>query len=366
MTFISEALYISLKNEQQSLLKEITDLTRRSSDLTKKVKEEEEFLSSYDSTISKIQSSINNAEDQINAIEARLKDSEESLAKTEDSLKSAIETLKEEENKLREAIEEKAPEKVIDDLNAALSIATSKVKDLDKQKDELESQIDLLKVQEKDNSNLIANSKTQIAENTAKKDDLEKGALDDLKATLLENNKSLAEVNDSMLSFTNNNQETINLFEAQDERRNKLIRVSSNRKIFERPLPALENDVIANEDEVLKEVVENELDISNLSEDEEKLLAKAIEDARKVDFDPNFLLADQASDMARAANFSLLPVSKAIKEAAMLGLYSIVVQHLSDSNIYALEQAGYVVILTPNDLPEFEIRWDKINTKQGA
>ena len=60
------------------------------------------------------------------------------------------------------------------------------------------------------------------------------------------------------------------------------------------------------------------------------------------------------------SSFSLLPVSASIKEAAMNGLYSIVVQYLSDSNIYALEKAGYTVILTPNRLPEFEVRWDKI------
>jgi len=250
---------------------------------------------------------------------------------------------------------------VIDDLNASITIALGKKSDLEKQLNATDSQINSLENQLKDNKSLISNSKLQLSENDARKASLEEGDLDDAKEELIRINGDLADGNSEYLEFTNKNQQTINSFEIQDERRNRLIQVSSNRKIYGRSLPEAENNVIANEDEVLKEVVATDLDIEGLDTSEKELLDKAIEDSKKEAFDPNFLSAEQASDMSRTANFSLLPVSKSIKEAAMKGLYSIVVQHLSDSNIYALEQSGYTVILTPNNLPEFEIRWDRIN-----
>tara|TARA_R100000655_G_scaffold58339_1_gene96727 strand:- start:294 stop:1403 length:1110 start_codon:yes stop_codon:yes gene_type:complete len=362
MTFISEALYRSLKKEQENLLKQIGDKSDQSTALTSRIKSDEAFLASYDSTTAKLQASIENAEAQVPVIQKRIEDVKNSTSKAKDEVTKTNEQLEDEKKALQKAVTEKEPQSVIDGLNASISVLENKIIDLEKLIDSYKAQLDSLQTQLVDTQELIATSKKQISENAARKDDLEDGGtLEGLKKELVDVDAALAEVNASYKEFISKNQETINAFEAQDERRNQLIQLSSNREIYKRSLPEVENNVIANEDEVLKEVVKIDLDIDNLTDPEKALLAKAIEDAKNSEFDPNFLTADQASDMARTANFSLLPVSHAIKAAAMKGLYSIIVSDLSDSNIYALEQSGYTVILTPNYFPEFEIRWDKID-----
>jgi len=334
MTFISEALYRSLKKEQETLLKQIS------------VKSDEAFLASYDSTTAKLQASVDNAEAQKPVLEKRVEDTKELEAKSKADLEKQNEELEKLKASLEKAIDAKEPQSVIDSINASIVVVQGKILDLEKVIDSCKAQVASLKDQLRDMDDIIAVSKTQLAENAAKKDDLENGGLDDSKETLNRVNAELSDVNNTYSDFISKNQATINAFEAQDEKRKKLIKISSNREIYNRSLPEADNNVIANEDEVLKEVVKLDLEIDNLTEPEKDLLNEAIEKARKPEFDPNFLLADQASDMARAANFSLLPVSQAIKEAAMKGLYSIVINVLSDSNIYALEQAGYKVILT--------------------
>jgi len=361
MTFISEALYKSLKKEQEALLSQISDLTNEYEALTNRVKNDEAFLASYDSTKDKLEASVANAEAQIPVLEKRIDDNKNLEAQSKADLKKQNEDLNKLKEDLETAIKEGQPQSVIDSINASIIVVEGKISDLQKVLDNCKSLSESLNKQIEDTNNTIAISNTQLAENAAKKDDLENGGLDQAKDSLAKVNTELSDVNATYSAFINANQATINAFEAQDERRNKLIQLSSNRKIYNRSLPEADNNVIANEDKVLKEVIENDLDIPNLSDPEKALVEKAIEDSKKESFDPNFLLAEAASDMARTANFSLLPVSKSIKEAAMKGLYSIIVQNLSDSNIYALEKAGYTVTLTPNRLPEFEIRWDKIN-----
>jgi len=365
MTFISEALYRSLKKEQETLLKQISVLTDQSTALTNRVKSDEAFLASYDSTTAKLQASVDNAEAQKPVLEKRVEDTKELEAKSKADLEKQNEELEKLKASLEKAIDAKEPQSVIDSINASIVVVQGKILDLEKVIDSCKAQVASLKDQLRDMDDIIAVSKTQLAENAAKKDDLENGGLDDSKETLNRVNAELSDVNNTYSDFISKNQATINAFEAQDEKRKKLIKISSNREIYNRSLPEADNNVIANEDEVLKEVVKLDLEIDNLTEPEKDLLNEAIEKARKPEFDPNFLLADQASDLARAANFSLLPVSQAIKEAAMKGLYSIVINVLSDSNIYALEQAGYKVILTSSYLPEFEIRWDKINSVES-
>jgi len=361
MTFISEALYNSLKKEQENLLSQISKLTDQSASLASRIKSDEAFLASYDSTTAKLQASIENAEAQKPVLEKRVEDTKELEAKSKADLEKQNEDLTKLKEQLDAAIKEGEPKSVIDNLNASINIVEGKISDLQKIIDNCKSQVQSLKDQLRDIDDIITVSNSQLADNAAKKEDLESGGLDDAKATLETINEQLIDVNNVYSEFIDKNQATINAFETQDERRNKLIQLSSNRKIYNRALPEADNNVIANEDEVLKEVVKLDLDIDNLSDEEEALLEKALEEAKKESFDPNFLSAEQASDMARTANFSLLPVSQAIKAAAMKGLYSIIVANLSDSNIYALEQSGYTVILTPNRLPEFEVRWDKIN-----
>lgn len=365
MTFISEALYMSLKKEQETLLSQISELTDQSTALTNRVKSEEAFLASYDSTTAKLQASIDNAEAQIPVLEKRIDDNKTLEAQSKADLEKQNEDLNKLKEQLDAAIKEGEPQSVIDSINASIVVVEGKISDLQKVIESCKAQVESLQDQLRDMDDIVAVSKTQLAENAAKKDDLENGGLDASKETLSRVNAELSDVNNTYSDFINKNQATINAFEAQDEKRKKLIKISSNRKIYNRSLPEADNNVIANEDKVLKEVVENDLDITNLSEPEKALVEKAIEDSKKESFDPNFLSAEQASDMARAANFSLLPVSQAIKEAAMKGLYSIVINVLSDSNIYALEQAGYKVILTSSYLPEFEIRWDKINAVES-
>ena len=361
MTFISEALYRSLKKEQENLLSQISELTNESEALSKRIKSDEAFLASYDSTTAKLQASVANAEAQIPVLQKRIDDNKALEAKSKADLEAQTQELDVLKAQLEKAVKEGEPQSVIDSLNASISIVENRISDLEKIIDSCKSQIDSLKKQIEDTNDIIAVSKTQLAENAAKKDDLENGGLDQAKESLANVNKELSDVNSTYSDFIDKNQATINAFEIQDEKRKKLIKLSSNREIYNRSLPEADNNVIANEDEVLKEVVKLDLDIENLTPTEKELLDRAIEDSKKETFDPNFLTAEDASVMARTANFSLLPVSQAIKEAAMKGLYSIVINVLSDSNIYALEKAGYKVVLTSSYLPEFEIRWDKIN-----
>lgn len=362
MTFISEALYNSLKKEQETLLAQIGDLTEQSTQLADRIKNDEAFLASYDSTTAKLQASIANAESQIPVLEKRIDDNKTLEAQSKADLEKQNEDLKKLKEDLKVAIDKKEPQSVIDSINASIVVVESKISDLQKVIDNCESQANSLQQQIEDTNDIIAVSKKELAENTAKKEDLEGGGLDQAKDSLAKVNTELSDVNATYATFIDTNQATINAFEAQDERRNKSIQLSANRKIYNRSLPEADNNVIANEDKVLKEVIENDLDIPNLSDPEKALVEKALNEAKKESFDPNFLSAEAASDMSRAANFSLLPVSMSIKEAAMNGLYSIVVQNLSDSNIYALEQAGYTVTLTSSRLPKFKIRWDKIDT----
>ena len=364
MTFISQALYDSLKKDQANLLKQISDLTALSEGLTSKIKDDEAFLASYDSVTAKLEASLKNAEDQTPVLEKRIEDTTEIEEKSKKDLEEEKENLKEASERLETAIEKKEPQKTIDDLNAVVIISENKIKDLEKTIQNSKEQIESLNTQLVNNNNIAKNTKKQLADNAAIKKELDDGSLEDSKRRLADINGELQDTNDTYAVNVKENQATINAFETQDQRRNSLIRVVPNRKVFNRALPESEGSAIENEKTVLQEVVASDLDIANLTDPEQALLDKAIEDAKKKDFDPNFLSADQASDMARAANFSLLPVSQAIKEAAMKGLYSIFVNVLSDSNIYALERAGYIVTLTSNRLPEFEIRWDKINTKE--
>lgn len=360
MTFISEALYKSLKKEQDNLLAQISELTAKTKKLTARIKQDQDFLDSYEVTKEKLEASIAASEAQIPVIDKRIDEIKAETATVKDAITQENDIVTALKVKYDEAVKEGRPQSELDALTASIQVAEGKVDDLTKKEASLKNQVALLKKQNEDIHTLVEDSKRQLAENAALKDDLDRGGLADLQASLASSTEQLATVNLSYADFKSKNQSTINSFEVQDEERNKLIRVTSNRQIYNRSLPSAENSVIANEDNVLKEVVSSDLDIQNLSDPEKELLDKAIEASRKDTFDPNFLSADQASDMARAANFSLLPVSASIKEAAMNGLYSIVVQYLSDSNIYALEQAGYTVILTPNRLPEFEVRWDKI------
>jgi chromosome segregation ATPase len=360
MTFISEALYKSLKKEQDNLLTQISELTNKTEALTARLKQDQDFLDSYEVTKEKLEASISASEAQRPIIDKRIDEIKTEVSSVKNAIAQESQAVAELKTRYEDAVKEGRPQSELDALSASIQVAEGKVNDLLKKEESLKNQAELLEKQNEDLSNLIADSNRQLAENEARKDDLDNGGLADLQATLNSSTEDLATVNLEYADFKSKNQSTINSFEVQDEQRNKLIRVTPNRKIYNRPLPSAENSVIANEDNVLKEVVSSDLDIQNLTETEKELLNKAIEDSSKDNFDPNFLSAAQASDMARTANFSLLPVSFSIKEAAMNGLYSIIVQYLSDSNIYALEQAGYTVILTPNRLPEFEVRWDKI------
>lgn len=360
MTFISEALYKSLKKEQDNLLAQISELTNKTEQLTARVKQDQDFLDSYEVTKEKLEASIAASEAQKPVIEKRIDEIKTEVTTVKDAIAQESETVSSLKEKYDEAVKEGKPQSELDALNASIQVAEGKIDDLTKKELSLKNQVELLQKQNEDIHTLIEDSKRQLAENEARKDDLDNGGLADLQKSLTDSTEELATVNLAYADFKSKNQSTINSFEVQDKERNKLIRVTSNREIYNRSLPPAENSVIANEDSVLKEVVSSDLDIQNLSDPEKELLDKAIEDSRKDTFDPNFLSAEQASDMARAANFSLLPVSQAIKEAAMKGLYSITINVLSDSNIYALERAGYKVILTTSRLPEFEVRWDKI------
>ncbi len=361
MTFISEALYKSLKSEQNNLLDVISKLTEKQQALTARIKVDENFLASFDETQQKLEASIATSESQIAQNDNRI---DQLKTKTTD-VKMAIENeqvkIASLTEKLERAKKEGRPQSEIDALSASIVIAEGNLLDLRKEEASLRKGVDDLKTQQENLNDLIISSNEQVAENEERKVNLvDEGTLADLEKSLTETTEELSVVNEEYSVFKSENQSTINAFEVQDEKRNKLIRVTSNRKIYNRSLPEAENSAIANEDAVLKEVVTSELDIENLSEEETELLNKAVEKARSTSFDPNFLSAEGASDIARAASFSLLPVSQAIKEAAMKGLYSITINVLSDSNIYALEQAGYTVVLTPSRLPEFEIRWDRI------
>lgn len=360
MTFISEALYDSLKEEQRNLLDQINKTKDNVEKLTARVKSEEAFLASYDETTAKLEASIKNLEDLIPVLEDRLVALEASLAKNEASVAEQRDIRSALEEKRTEAIKEERPQSEIDAISAQINSATNRILGFEKLIDSQKTQITSTKNQIVDSKKIIKESNEALADNAARKEGLDNGELDELKNELQASNDELAAANAQYADFIAKNQATMNAFEAQDERRNRLIRVIPNRELYNRLLPEAENNFIANEDNVLKEVIENDLGIKDLSEDEAKLVSEAIEASSKDSFDPNFLTANQASDMSRAANFSLLPVSAEIKNAAMSGFYFIIAQNLSDSNIYALEQAGYTVILTDNDRPEFEIRWDEI------
>ncbi len=103
MTFISEALYRSLKTEQKTLLQQIGDLTDESKDLTSKIKNDEAFLASYDSTTAKLQASIANAEAQLPAIENRIKASTENSNRLKDEIKKQHTEISDLERDLDEA-----------------------------------------------------------------------------------------------------------------------------------------------------------------------------------------------------------------------------------------------------------------------
>jgi chromosome segregation ATPase len=367
MTFISQALYDSLKASQRDQLATLADLTSIINALTIRVKDEESFLASVAGENDKLAASIANDESENESLKAtmdNIKAANEALSTSIESKEKQLEDLNKE---LKEEQDKEEPDEAkINEINGSITAVTNSIKDLKLQQRTNEDKIEGFGRQIDQNSTSIAESKAQVAENNARKDALEgpEGELADLKASLQENQAEFNEANTKYETWVDKNQETINTFELQDKRRNSLIREVPNREVFNRALPTSEGSAIDNEKTVLQEVVASDLDITNLTPTEKDLLDKAIEDARKEDFDPSFLTADQAASTARAANFSLLPVSKAIKEAAMNGLYSIVIQNLSDSNIYALEQAKYTVILTPNALPEFEIRWDKITADE--
>jgi chromosome segregation ATPase len=221
MTFISEALYNSLKKEQEALLGQIGNLTKESTDLANRVKNDEAFLASYDSTKDKLEASVANAEAQIPVLEKRIDDNKTLEAQSKADLEKQNEDLNKLKQDLEAAIKEGEPQSVIDSINASIVVVEGKISDLQKVIDNCKSQVASLNQQVEDTNNTIAVSKKELAENAAKKEDLEGGGLDQAKDSLAKVNTELSDVNATYSAFINANQATINAFEAQDERRNK-------------------------------------------------------------------------------------------------------------------------------------------------
>ena len=132
MTFISEALYNSLKKEQEALLGQIGDLTKESTDLANRIKNDEAFLASYDSTTTKLQASIANAESQIPVLEKRIDDNKTLEAQSKADLEKQNEDLKKLKEDLKVAIDKKEPQSVIDSINASIVVVESRISDLQK------------------------------------------------------------------------------------------------------------------------------------------------------------------------------------------------------------------------------------------
>ena len=366
MTFISEALYKSLKKEQASLLDNIAKLQETEVELKARINIEEAFLASFDTEQSKLQATIDNAISQINPIERKLDEAAKNQEELEEKLKEKIDDVEKAEVALKEAQDEKEPDQVeINKISAQVNTLRIQKNDLEAALDANQNQIDTLESQLKTNHEIASQTEAQLEENESRKSSLEEEELANFKDHLSAVEKELVDTSLEYKTFLERNLQTINNFELQDSKRNSIIKPVSSRELFNRPLPTEEGDALINESNVLTEVVSNDLGVKNLSETEQELLDAAIEQGQNKEFDRNYLSAQEASSMSRAFNFSLIPVSLKIKEAAMNGLYSIVVRDLNDSSLYALDKAGYTVTLTSSRFPEFEIRWDQI-TQEGS
>ena len=104
MTFISEALYQSLKKEQASLLANIADLEQTVDTLKDRIKREEAFLASFDAEQSKLQATKDNAELSIENLERRSEDALQNQEDLESRLEQKEEQIADAEKDLKKAI----------------------------------------------------------------------------------------------------------------------------------------------------------------------------------------------------------------------------------------------------------------------
>lgn len=363
MTFIRESLYLDLKKEQEMQLSSISEGSAVVKALTDEIKVDEAFLAGFDDEQANLTKSMQGQDDAI-ASNSKLLDD---LEKANDENNKAIEdqevVIKKLEKELNELKENKASAEEIAAKEAEISAAQKVLSSLKNKRDTFET--DMIKAKQKIKlaEDTKESLKVQIESNKDKKAELEEGeeSLDEKKKQLTEREAEQKETEDKYSAWLEKNTPTMKAFEKQEENRNSALSRANNIDLYHRLRPKEENDLIVSENDVLREVVDLDLDSDNLTNDEKKLRSDAIEKGRSESVNPNYLSAEQAADLARASQFSTREFANDIKAAASTGKTSLWVGELSDAQIYALQESGYTVTLNSQTKKSgFTISWFRV------
>ena len=355
--FVKKELYDSLIKERTKLIEVLEDSRSLSKKLDQVIKDDENFLSNYEDTKSNIENAISNIEKQKDSFEAEMDSNKESEKKLEEEIAALKDEVKELSERIEKLTKEGDPENEIPSLQKELNSKESLISSKSLARESLNKRNEKL-------NDLITDgdvSKTeyiqQLSENAERKDDLEGGTLDEQKLNLQDVNADIAKKEEEYSDFIAANNPTIKTYEAQADVRSRVITASNSRNAYNRTLPKEQNDIIASEFEVINSVIDVEL--SAEGPEEKELRDAAIDKGKSEAINPDFLSRDEAAELTRAALFSTKRVASLIKDAAMRGFSSVTVDDLSNSEIYALNNAGYVVVTTASE-SNLMIMWSNV------
>lgn len=363
MTFIKESLYLDLKKEQQMQLNSIAEGSERIKALTAEIKVDEAFLAGFDDEQANLASSIVEQDSAIAANEKRLDDLEGEKDKIQKAISEQETSIKLLQKELEDLKKEEASADKIQAKESEIKAAEKVLSNLVSKKDTIDS--DMVKAKEK--IKIAEQTKSSLSEqidaNKTKKVELEEGeeSLSQKKINLTDLESNQTEIEAKYSDWLGKNAPTIKSFEIQEENRNSSLLRANNIDLYNRLRPTEENNLIASENEVLREVVDSDLDSDNLTDPEKKLRSDAVEKGKSESVNPNYLSAEQAADLSRASQFSTREFAADIKAAASIGKTSIWVGEISDAQIYALQESGYTVTLNSQTKKSgFTIGWFKV------
>ena len=372
MTLIRKELYKDLVAVRETMLKQLEDITNELNAIKAELVVEQKFADGFEKTQSDLEASIKALEEKIVSNKASLEELSkkyEELESSEAEAKSLVSEAQENLNKQLDILEDLkksdasataiANQQAI--VNSAQAVVDAKEKNVEvikANKEANQKAQDNLKTDISVSEEAISESKKQKADNDERKSDSDE-KIKELTDTEARVTAKKNEIQNEFDDFLAKNQDTINSFEEQQLKRdNNIRRDSSERVLFRQPT---NHSVIKAADDVMKEVVTDEFSATDEEKDQRKTW---IEAGAKSDINPSYLSAQQAQNLTLSSIWSTKKVAKQIEDACIAGEFETKCGSLSNSIIYALQQAGFKIYLTESikdKLASVVISWENIS-----
>jgi chromosome segregation ATPase len=373
MTLIRKQLYKDLVAVRETILKQLEDVTNELNAVKAELAVEQKFADGFAKTQSDLEASIKALEEKVVSNENSVKDLSKKYVELQSSEAEGKANVKEAEANLREQLD------ILEELkksgasataianqqavvNSGEAVLDSKVKNVDLIKANIEAN---QKAQEDLKRDIVVSREAISESQKQKADNEERKSESDQKIKDLTDNETRItakknEVQSQLDEFLAKNQDTINSFEEQQLKRDKNIRRdSSERVLFRQPA---NHEVIKAADEVMSEVVGDEFSATETEKDQRKTWVEA---GRKADINPSYLSAQEAQNLTLSSIWSTKKVAKQIQDACIAGEFQTECGSLSNSVIFALQQAGFKIYLTESvkdKLASVVISWENISS----